>query len=215
MILGRFESQMCCGSMSFLPSFSQSEPFRGLRGDAPFARPFLAFELFGCASTPQECSCGDAVLYFACLSCRRMSSASAGAPPGLQILYDEKKLLMETLKAKNVVLDALMIKSEGKETEGTKKIEGIIADIKKELKEVEEKIAKERKEEQKQGTFVVVVVVLFFGADLRVIVRVVLSKPCLRWVRFFGSSLILQPVLSFDRPLVSPCVVAPVLSHNG
>jgi len=25
----------------------------------------------------------------------------------------------------------------------------------------------------------------------------------------------LQPVLSFDRPRVSPCVVAPVLSHNG
>ena len=111
-----------------------------------------------------------------------MSSASAGDPLGY--LKKQVEDLSDTLKAKNVVLDALMIKSEGKETEGTKKIEGIIADIKKELKEVEEKIAKERKEEQKQGTFVVVVVVLFFGADLRVIVRVVLSKPCLRWVRF-------------------------------
>jgi len=182
MILGRFESQMCCGSMSFLPSFSQSEPFRGLRGDAPFARPFLAFELFGCASTPQECSCGDAVLYFACLRCRRMSSASA-AQVVLDGLVKEKINLSDTLKAKNVVLDALMIKSEGKETEGTKKIEDIIADTKKDLEKVEEKIAR-KEAEQKQGTFVVVVVVLFFGADLRVIVRVVLSKPCLRWVRF-------------------------------
>jgi len=215
MILGRFESQMCCGSMSFLPSFSQSEPFRGLRGDAPFARPFLAFELFGCASTPQECSCGDAVLYFACLRCRRMSSASA-AQVVLDGLVKEKINLSDTLKKANgTLLDAIANKAD------TKKIEEVIADIKKELKEVEEKIARKeaeiaRKEaEQKQGTLVVVVVVLFFGADLRVIVRVVLSKPCLRWVRFFGSSLILQPVLSFDRPLVSPCVVAPVLSHNG
>jgi len=77
-----------------------------------------------------------------------MSSASAGDPLGY--LKKQVEDLSDTLKAKNVVLDALMIKSEGKETEGTKKIEGIIADIKKELKEVEEKIARKEAEIAKE-----------------------------------------------------------------
>jgi len=74
-----------------------------------------------------------------------MFSASA-AQVVLDGLVKEKINLSETLKAKNAVLDALLIMSEGKETEGTKKIEGIIADIKKELKEVEEKIARKEAE---------------------------------------------------------------------
>jgi len=106
-----------------------------------------------------------------------MSSASAGDPLGY--LKKQVEDLSDTLKKANgTLLDAIANKAD------TKEIKDIIADIKKDLEKVEEKIAKERKEEQKQGTFVVVVVVLFFGADLRVIVRVVLSKPCLRWVRF-------------------------------
>ena len=81
-------------------------------------------------------------------------------------LEDSKASIERQLEDKNTLLNGLLAKSEGKETEGTKNVRNDIEKAEKMLKEVEEKIARKeaeiaRKEaEQKQGTFVVVVVVL-------------------------------------------------------
>jgi len=83
-------------------------------------------------------------------------------------LEDSKASIERQLEDKNTLLNGLLAKSEGKETEGTKNVRNDIEKAEKMLTEVKAEIAKERADiakvlektaEQKQGALVVVVVV--------------------------------------------------------